>query len=115
MSKEQRRGLVKWINSRRGKEETPSKRQQFNHGSSRDKETRTLLPKLVDKELWEIKKAEEREEFKEKEIKAYIMAILEEVKANANSGASTSSNSAISPATSNSLLKSILKKTGSKS
>ena len=66
------------------------------------------MSKLIAKQLVEMKKAEEKEEDKGRELKAQIMAILEEAKTNTNTGASVSSNSA----TSNSLLKGILKKTG---
>ena len=62
-----------------------------------------------------MKKAEEKEEVKGKELKAHIMAIFEEARTNTNSGASVSSNSATSEAARNSLLKSILKKAGAKS
>ena len=56
-----------------------------------------------------MKKAEEKEEVKEKELKAQFIAILEEVKTNTNSGASVSSNTA----TSTFILNGILKKTRS--
>ena len=62
-----------------------------------------------------MKKAEEKEEDKGRELKSQIMAILEEAKTITNTGASVSSNSATSVATSNSLLRGILKKTGAKS
>ena len=87
----------------------------FSREDSRDKETRTLVSKLVAKDLVEMKKAEEKEEVKKKELKAQVMAILEELKTNTNSGASVSSKSVTSVATSNSILKSILKKAGAKS
>ena len=114
MTKSQRRELVQWRHSNNGKEGPPSKRQRFSREDSRDKETRNLVSKLVAKELVEMKKAEEKEEVKGKELKAQVMAILEEAKTNTNSGASVSSNSAPSVATSNSLLKGILKKAGAK-
>ena len=62
-----------------------------------------------------MKKAEEKEEVKGKELKTQVMVILEEAKTSTNSGASMSSNSATSAAASNSVLKSILKKAGAKS
>ena len=115
LSKAQRRELVQLIYSNNGKEGTPSKRQRFSRDDSRDKETQALVSKLVAKELVEMKKAEEKEEVKGKELKAQVMAILEEAKTTTNSGAFVSSNSTTSVAASNSVLKSILKKAGSKS
>ena len=72
------------------------------------------MSKLVAKELAETKKAKEKEEVKGKYIKAHVMSILEEAKTNTNSVASVSFNSATSAASSNSVLKSILKKATSK-
>ena len=62
-----------------------------------------------------MKKEEEKEEVKGKELKDQVMTILEEVKANTNSGTSVSSNSVTSAAITKSVLKSILKKAESKS
>ena len=62
-----------------------------------------------------MKKAEQKEEVKGKDLKAQVMDILEEAKTTTNSGASISSNSATSVAASNFVLKSILKKAGAKS
>jgi len=114
LSKVQRRELFEWRQSRDDKERPPNKRQRFSRKGSREEVTRSLVSKLVAKQLVEMKKAEEKEEDKGKELKAQVMAILEEAKTNTNSGASVSSNSATSVATSNSLLKGILKKAGAK-
>ena len=73
------------------------------------------MSKTVAKELEETKTAEEKVEVKGKEIKTQVMAILEEDKTKNNSGASVSSNSSTSVATSNSVLKISLKKAGAKS
>lgn len=73
------------------------------------------MSKLVAKELSDMKKAEEKEEVKGKELKAQVIAILEEDKTNTNSGASVSSNLDASTDASNSVLKKILKKAGVKS
>ena len=62
-----------------------------------------------------MKKAEEKEEVKGKDLNDQVIDILEEAKTTTNSGAFASSNSATSVAASNSVLKSILKKAGSKS
>ena len=105
---------MQWRHSNNGKEGPPSKRQRFSREDSRDKETRHLVSKLVAKELVEMKKAEEKEEVKGKELKAQVMAIREEVKTNTNSGTSVSSNSATSEAAIYSAFKSILKKAGAK-
>ena len=64
----------------------------FSREDLRDKETRSLVFKLVAKELVEIKKAEEKEKVKGKELKPQAIAIFEEAKTNTNSGASVSSN-----------------------
>ena len=69
--------------------------------------TRTLVPKLVTKELGDIKKAEEKEEVKEKELRNQVMAISEEVKENTNMNVPGSS-VCLNSATSNFVLKSIL-------
>ena len=53
--------------------------------------TRTLVSKLVANELGELKTAEEKEKVKGEELKAQVMAILEEVKTKTNSGTFTSS------------------------
>ena len=72
--------MARWRHSGNNKEGPPSKRQIFSREDSRDKETRTLLSKLVAKELGEMNKAEEKEEVKGKELKAHVVSILEEVK-----------------------------------
>ena len=70
MTKSQRRELVQWRHSNNGKEGPLSKKQMFSRKDSRDKETRTLVSKLVTKELVDMKKAEEKEEVKGNEPKA---------------------------------------------
>ena len=52
--------LTKWTQHRNDKEGPPSKKQRFSREDSRDKETRTLVSKLVAKELMEMKKAEDK-------------------------------------------------------
>jgi len=113
LSKVQKRELTEWRQSRNNKDEPSSKRQKSSGEDSRDGVTRTLVSKLVAKELGDMKKAEEKEEAKDQELRTQVIAILEEVKASTNrngAGASVSSNAAIE----SSVLKSILKKAGSK-
>ena len=112
LSKVQKRELFEWRQSNNEKEGPPNKRQRSSRKDSREEVTKYLMSKLVAKQLVEMKKAEEKEEDKGRELKAQVMAILEEAKTNTNTGASVSSNSTSSVDTSNSLLKGILKKTG---
>ena len=106
MSKGQKHELFDWgkTNNRGG---PPSKKPRY----SREEETRTLVSKLVAKELGELKKAEKKEEVKGQELKNQIMDILKEAKSHPSgnvSGASASSESS----TSTTMLRGILKKSG---
>ena len=69
LSKAQRRELVQRRHSNNGKEGPPSKRQRFSREDSRDKETRTLVSKLVAKELVEMKNAEKKKKLKGRTLK----------------------------------------------
>ena len=72
------------------------------------------MTNVVAKELGEMKKAEEKEEVKGKELRAQVMAVFEEVNTNNNSGVPVSSNSSTSTSTGDFVLRSILKKDRSK-
>ena len=61
LSKVQRRELIEWRQSRNDKEGPPNKRQRFSRKGSREEVTRSLVSKLVAKQLVEMKKAEEKE------------------------------------------------------
>ena len=78
--KDQRREFIECRQSSKDKDGPPSKRQRFSREESRDKETQILVSKLFAKELGNMKKAEEKEEVKGKELKSQVMVILEEVK-----------------------------------
>ena len=80
MSKVQRRELIEWRQSKKYKEGHTSKRQRFSRGDSRNEVTRTLVSKLVAKDLGEMEKAEKKEEVKGKELNAQVMDVPEKIK-----------------------------------